>query len=172
MAVKRIDVISDTHGHLSRGLLESLSGCDLIIHAGDITSDNDFYTLQTVAPLKMCLGNNDWSGEYGPEVTKKVTFEYEGLTFMVVHQQRDLPIAGFNVGIYGHTHVPVKHLAQDGVLLMNPGSPTFPRSTEGPTMGRIMVEDGTVLSAEIIHLGPKDDSEQTGNGWVRSFLNW
>ena len=36
---KRIDIISDTHGHLSPALLEQLEGADLIIHAGDITSE-------------------------------------------------------------------------------------------------------------------------------------
>ena len=35
---------------------------------------------------------------------------------------------------------------------MNPGSPTFPRSSDGPTMGRIMVEDNKIVSARIIRL--------------------
>ena len=48
---------------------------------------------------------------------------------------------------------------------MNPGSPTFPRSSSGPTMGRIYVEDGRVLSSEIIKLGDGED-----RGWGRSFF--
>ena len=39
---------------------------------------------------------------------------------------------------------------------MNPGSPTFPRGGSGPTMGRIITYKGTVLSAGIIKLKPKD----------------
>ena len=37
---------------------------------------------------------------------------------------------------------------------MNPGSPTFPRGTLGPTIGRVIIEDGTILSAEIVQLKP------------------
>lgn len=158
MAVKRIDVLSDTHGHLPHYVIDSLEGCDLIVHAGDITSDEDFYTLKAIAPLKMCLGNNDWPGQYGPEVTRLVRFDYEGLSFCVTHYREKLTTERFDVGVFGHTHVPhcsymhvslCRHLPH-GSLIINPGSPTFPRSDKGPTMGRIMVEDGKILSAEIV----------------------
>ena len=148
MAKKRIDVLSDTHGRLSHEVLDALDGGDLIVHAGDITSEDDFVTLGALAPLRLCLGNNDWAGEYGPEVTRKVRFEYEGLRFCV-----------------GHTHVPERDTLNSGALLMNPGSPTFPRSANGPTMGRIYVEDGRVVSSEIIKLGDGED-----RGWGRSFF--
>ena len=39
-------------------------------------------------------------------------------------------------------------------LIMNPGSPTFPRTILGPTCGRIVVSDGSVVDAEIIQLDP------------------
>mgnify|MGYP003373323359 CR=1 FL=1 len=39
---KRIDIISDTHGYLSDELLAALEGADLIIHAGDMTSEADW----------------------------------------------------------------------------------------------------------------------------------
>ena len=64
---KRIDIISDTHGHLSDALLGALEGADLIIHAGDITSEADYHELATIAPLRAVLGNNDWYYDYGPE---------------------------------------------------------------------------------------------------------
>ena len=51
MAKKRIDVLSDTHGRLSHEVLDALDGCDLIVHAGDITSDEDFVTLGALAPV-------------------------------------------------------------------------------------------------------------------------
>ena len=54
---KRIDIISDTHGHLSDALLGALEGADLIIHAGDITSEADYHELATIAPLRAVLGN-------------------------------------------------------------------------------------------------------------------
>jgi uncharacterized protein len=65
---KRVAVISDTHGYLSEELIHALRGADLIVHAGDICSASDFRTLSGMAPLKLCLGNNDWGYDYGPGV--------------------------------------------------------------------------------------------------------
>ena len=31
---KRIDIVSDTHGHLSAELLEQIAGAHIIVHAG------------------------------------------------------------------------------------------------------------------------------------------
>lgn len=171
MTAKRIDVISDTHGHLSRELLQAIDGCDLLVHAGDMTSEDDYYTLSALSPLKMCLGNNDWAGEYGSDVVKKVYFDYQGLSFVLVHQRPYLADENFDVGIFGHTHVPFCEEQPNGSLLLNPGSPTFPRSSWGPTIARLMVQDGHVLSHEIIKLGVDKDDE-SGNKWVRSFFNW
>lgn len=167
MTAKRIDVLSDTHGRLSREVLDQLDGCDLIVHAGDITSEEDFATLGALAPLRLCLGNNDWSGEYGPDVTRMVRFEYEGLHFSVTHYREKLTGDRFDVGVFGHTHVPVCEYQANGSLLMNPGSPTFPRSAAGPTMGRIFVEDGRVTSAKIIKLG---DGQEERRGWGHGFF--
>ena len=72
MALVRFDVISDTHGYLSSELLEALQGANYIVHAGDITSNADYQTLQKIAPVKLCLGNNDFCYNYGPMVKKKI----------------------------------------------------------------------------------------------------
>ena len=112
----RYDIISDTHGYLSKRLLDQLQGADTIVHAGDICSASDYRTLSQIAPVQLCLGNNDWSYDFGPEVSPFV--EKDRAT---------------------------------GVLMMNPGSPTYPRSG-GPSMGRIICEEGKVVSARIIPL--------------------
>ena len=151
MTAKRIDVISDTHGHLSDALLSALEGADLIIHAGDMTSEMDWAHLCTIAPVKAVLGNNDYFRDYGPEVTALNTFEYEGLTFAVAHYREELPVGHVDVGVCGHTHVP-KLVEMGGHLIINPGSPTYPRSARGATMGRLFVENGAVISAKIIDL--------------------
>ncbi len=68
-SAKRIDIISDTHGYLSPALLDELKGADLIIHAGDLTSEMDYEHLRTIAPVRAVLGNNDYYRDYGPDVT-------------------------------------------------------------------------------------------------------
>lgn len=149
---KRIDIVSDTHGRLSPELLTELSGADLIVHAGDITSDMDLDHLRAIAPVQAVLGNNDhFFYDYGPDVTRLNEFEYEGLRFAVSHYREDLPLDRVDIAVCGHSHVPV--VAEMGTcVLINPGSPTFPRTARGATMARAWVADGALVSAEIIEL--------------------
>ena len=37
-------------------------------------------------------------------------------------------------------------------VLVNPGSPTCPRTDKGPTMARLFARDGEILSLEILQL--------------------
>lgn len=154
MAHTRYDVISDTHGHLSKRLLAELEGADVIVHAGDICSASDYLRLCGIAPVQMCLGNNDWQSDYGPMAKKRKVFFGSGLKWMVCHYRQRLSLTMCDVAVFGHTHVPL--LERDewtGTLVMNPGSPTSPRMS-GPTMGRIVVDEDSaqVVSAQIVDL--------------------
>ena len=150
MAVVRYDIVSDTHGYLSRELLAQLKGADCIVHAGDICSPSDYRTLERIAPIRLCLGNNDWAYDYGPTVKQTVRFFSSGLRWQMNHYRAKLDLSSCDIAICGHTHR--AYVERDGgVLVMNPGSPTFPRRG-GATMGRIVCEDGAILSAEIIEL--------------------
>lgn len=149
---KRVDIISDTHGWLKPELMDAIEGCDLLIHAGDITSEEDYAELKEAVPqLKAVLGNNDYYREYGPEVGKLNIFVYEGLRFSVAHYREDLPVGSSDVAVCGHTHRS-KIVKLGGCLVINPGSASFPRGTRGPTIARLYVADGQILSADIIDL--------------------
>lgn len=148
----RIDIVSDTHGNLSRELLTAIEGCDLLIHAGDITSDSNWATLRASVPqIRAVLGNNDWCYNYGPDVDRLNEFTFSGLRFAVAHYSRDLSFMTSDVAVCGHTHR-AKIEQMGSCLVINPGSASYPRGGAGPTIGRLMVDDGMVLSAEIIEL--------------------
>ena len=91
--------------YLSPALLDELEGADLIIHAGDLTSEMDYEHLCTIAPVRAVLGNNDYYRDYGPDVDRLALFTYEGLKFAVAHYREDLPVGSVDVAINGHTHV-------------------------------------------------------------------
>lgn len=149
---KRIDIVSDTHGYLAPELLRAIEGCDLLIHAGDITSESNFAELEASVPaVRAVLGNNDGYYSYGPEVKRVNEFEFEGVRFAVSHYERDLPIASCDVAVCGHTHRPKIECGR-GWMLINPGSASLPRGRREASFARLMVEDGHVLSAEIIDL--------------------
>ena len=139
-SAKRIDIISDTHGYLSPALLDELKGADLIIHAGDLTSEMDYEHLCTIAPVRAVLGNNDYYRDYGPDVDRLALFTYEGL-----------PVGSVDVAINGHTHV-TKEAQVGRCLVLNPGSASYPRGTRGPTMARMLVNDGQIISTKFIDL--------------------
>ena len=89
--------------------------------------------------------------DYGPDVRSTATFTYEGLRFAMTHYRENLPEGAIDVAVCGHTHRPVIVRRGRG-LLVNPGSPTYPRTMDGPSMARMYVQDGQVLSAEIVSL--------------------
>lgn len=149
-----VGVVSDTHGYLDPSLIDALDGVDAIVHAGDICSRSDYERLCRIAPVRACLGNNDYSYAYGPEVPQLNHFRMAGLRWQVCHYRERLEPRAADVAICGHTHRPFAETAPSGCLVMNPGSPTFPRTTLGPTCGRIAIAGGVVQSAEIIQLEP------------------
>ncbi len=174
MAATRFDIVSDTHGHVSDELLVALRGADMIMHAGDCCSYADYQTLCNFAPVAMCLGNNDWGMDYGPQVERVTRVFKEGLRWQLCHYEERLDLMTCDIAICGHSHRPfVRWESSPGgagrVLVVNPGSPTFPRTADGPTIARIMAEKGQVLSAEIIRLQRKE-RKRGGDDWSISRL--
>lgn len=201
----RIDIVSDTHGLLTEELKHELEGASHIVHAGDICSSKDLLSLRSIAPVHACLGNNDYAGQYGPDVTKMVSFIIDGVRFQVCHYKERLKPAGADVCVYGHTHRPSIERAEvggkagrrparsiaarfgasdhgttpsqlyddtaaeeeKGALLINPGSPTLPRTSLGPTIGRLWIRDGRVEDAQIVQL-PLSEAQQS-SPW---FMSW
>ncbi len=47
------------------------------------------------------------------------------------------------VVVFAHSHLPCNE-DEDGLLLFNPGSPTWPRQAPWPSMGILWIEDGAV----------------------------
>lgn len=168
-ATKRIDVISDTHGRLAPELLEQLKGADVIVHAGDMCSPLDLDKLNAIAPTYMALGNNDWAYEYhghnryGIEgnLADNVRMTLFGLVWEVCHYRERLRLDGVDIAICGHTHRPYVE-REDGLLIMNPGSTTYPRTQQGATFGRIRVSCGKVVDARIESLVRK----KAFSGWL------
>ncbi len=148
MTETRIDIISDTHSLISPELRRELTGADYIIHAGDITSPSDFRELQSIAKVKVVLGNNDFDGMYGALVEYHAHFVIDGVTFDVAHYEQNVHPESADVVVFGHTHRPVldwRDVNGREVLFVNPGSPTFPRGGTGASLARLWIKDSHVL---------------------------
>lgn len=161
--MKKIGVISDTHGSLSMPAYNALADCDEIIHAGDICDPDILRELRTLAPVHAVLGNID-APEYGQDVGRFAKPVIDGVRFLVAHKPSNVDISSLgsralapgdpipHVRIHGHTHVPLLLTGKDAApsqLLMNPGSASCPRGGHPRSIGKIEVDCGRILKAHI-----------------------
>jgi uncharacterized protein len=158
--------MADTHmpqraGALPGELLAHLGGADLILHAGDLMDPLLLEELGAYAPVRAVRGNMDPPDARLPETQE---FGFGGARVAMIHDsgpkqgrrtrmRRRFPEA--RVVIFGHSHIPLIE-DQDGLLLLNPGSPTDKRRQPRHTFGVLRAEEGEVR-AEIKVLEPKMD---------------
>jgi putative phosphoesterase len=123
-AVKRIGMISDTHGLLRKEAVEALRGSELIIHAGDVGKPEILEGVRKIAPVVAVRGNVD-TAEWARILPPTAVAEAGAVMIYVLHDVQELDLnpaaAGFRMVVSGHSHKPGK-MERDGVLYINPGS--------------------------------------------------
>ena len=154
-------VIADTHiprraRTLPENLLPHLKQANLILHAGDLMDPTLLSEMASYAPVRAVKGNLDPPELKLPEVLQ---FEFGGARIAMIHDsgrkkgrrsrmKRRFPEA--RVVIFGHSHIPWLEDAE-GLLLLNPGSPTDRRRQPEHTFALLWVEEGEVR-AEVLTL--------------------
>ena len=153
----KIGLISDTHSagsgwDLPTPILDALTGCDLILHCGDLECIGVLDCLEQVAPVLAVRGYEDprEPGERLADTTRVV--DVSGLKIGMVHDIQwpapPIPTTPDGTGLvypddglgdilarkfgepvdvvaFGDTHEELVEW-KDGVLFINPGSPTYP----------------------------------------------
>ena len=149
---KRIAVLSDTHGLLRQEVLDAITGCDAIIHGGDINKPEILDRLREIAPVYVVRGNND--KEWAEHLPATLTFQIEDCRFFLVHDKKEVPkdLTGIDTVIFGHSH---KYFEQtiDGRLWLNPGSCGRRRFDQEITLAVLTVE-GKSASVHKITIQP------------------
>ena len=146
--MKRVGLISDTHGLLRPEALALLRGSDFIVHAGDIGNSGVLDELRRLAPLTAVRGNND-KGAWARSIAETEVLQVGEVSIYVLHDLAELDLdpaaAGFNVVVTGHSHNP-RIGERDGVLYVNPGS-AGPRRFKLPiAVGELRVAGPSVNS--------------------------
>jgi putative phosphoesterase len=149
----QLGIISDTHGLLRPQATAALRGSDRIIHAGDVGSPEILDELARIAPVTAVRGNIDGAA-WAARLPDRTTVQAGDFTIFVLHiiDELDIDLArqGYAAVIFGHSHRP-RNEQVGRVLYFNPGS-AGPRRFKLPvTVGRLIVEGGT-LRGEIIEL--------------------
>lgn len=145
-----VGLISDTHGVLPAGVARAFSGCQRILHAGDVGSIEVLRELESIAPTDAVAGNVDAALAGVLDQLLRVTLA--GSSVIVAHRLEEALRAHraspADVLVVGHTHVPMVE-RREGVLVVNPGSVSRPRSAAGATVGVLEIAaDG--VSARIV----------------------
>ena len=159
-----IGLISDTHipdrgKELPQNVFDAFKNVDLILHAGDLTSLCIIEKLEEIAPVMAVQGNMDRAN--GIKLPKAKIVECEDLKIGIVHgevyprgdtQQLVYLAREMNVDILvsGHSHQP-KIEKEDGILLLNPGSPIVPRLADRTVM--LLEINKSEVDVEIVKIG-------------------
>ena len=132
----RIVVLSDTHmprsaEDLPAVVYEEIGKCDMIIHAGDFVEKELYDKLKSLRQTVAVIGNMD-SVKFRGILNSKEVIEIGKLKIGVIHgygAPSDLldtvrkEFSKVDVIVFGHSHKPMV-LEKNGVLYINPGSPT------------------------------------------------
>jgi uncharacterized protein len=122
--VRRIGLISDTHGLPRKEAVEALRGSELILHAGDVGKPEILEELRKIAPVVAVRGNVD-KDPWAQALPETAVAEAGAVLIYVLHDVNALDlnpaVAGFQIVVSGHSHKPGK-MERNGVLYINPGS--------------------------------------------------
>lgn len=146
--MKKIAIISDTHNVLSEKVISKIVGCDLIIHAGDITSSNILKKLETIATTISVKGNNDFQ----LDLPLSNVILVEDIKLYITHRYCDVPqnLKDITIVIFGHSHR-YECYQKEGIQYLNPGGCGRRRFSLPLTMAYVYV-DGSSFTIEKLEL--------------------
>lgn len=161
--MKRIGLLSDTHGYWDERYLKHFESCDEIWHAGDIGSLEVAERLEAFRPLRAVYGNIDGQDIRlrFPEVNR---FTLEGADVLIKHiggypDKYDPSIKNVllthppRLFISGHSHIlKVKYDKTLRMLHLNPGAAGKYGFHTVRTLMRFTINDGNFFDLEVIEL--------------------
>ena len=164
--MKKILLLSDTHGYLDDRILKYAAEADEIWHAGDVGTTVVSDQLQKIKPLKAVFGNID-----GAEVRKEFPlnnrFMCEEVDVWITHiggypgryspaVKEEIKANPPRIFISGHSHIlKVMNDKNLGLLHMNPGAAGKQGFHKVRTMLRFVIDGKEIKDLEVIELGKK-----------------
>ncbi len=166
--MKKILLLSDTHGHLDKKITSYISQSDELWHAGDIGNLKVLDYLASLKPLKSVYGNID-GNQVRLQSSEVLSFNCEGVSVIIIH------IAGYpgkynlkakalikkykpKLFICGHSHIlKVIQDKENNHLHMNPGAAGIYGFHKKRTMLRFEIDKGKIQNLDVIELGTRGD---------------
>jgi uncharacterized protein len=158
--MKKLGLLSDTHGFLDKNIVTFLANTDEIWHAGDIGSMEVLETLQSLKPLRAVYGNID-NHEIRSLVPKIQLFSIEDVIIFMTHIggypgnyektiKLQLKETKAKIFIAGHSHI-LKVIADKelDLLHLNPGAAGRSGNHQLQTAMRFEIEGTEIRNLEI-----------------------
>lgn len=158
----KVMVVSDTHkrhSNLAKALKQT-GAIDLLIHLGDAEGCEDEIKRLAKCQLEIVAGNNDYFtdldyekeirlGKYHILITHG---HYYYVTTGIENIKRECAARGFDIVMFGHTHVPIISYGND-IVAVNPGSISYPRQeTRKPSYLMAEIDKGGEIHFNIHYL--------------------
>lgn len=167
IGMKKIGIISDTHGYFDEKLKKVFAGVDEIWHAGDIGDMKVLHELRRLHPVKAVYGNiDDPNGD--EECKQDLIFECENKKVLITHiggypgkytsRVKSLLKAHPDIGIVvcGHSHIakvmPDQHYHH---IHFNPGAAGREGFHVMRTVLRLQIDGDKIDHLELIELGKR-----------------
>ncbi len=164
--MKRIGLLSDTHGYLDPKIFTYFAEVDEIWHAGDIGSIEVIDQLKTFKPVRAVFGNID-DHVIRREVPEFNRFTIEHVNVLITHiggkpgkystpAFNELEKEAPNLFICGHSHILlVKMDPKYSMLWMNPGACGIKGFHSVKTLLRFSITADRIHDLEVIELGKR-----------------
>ena len=164
--MKKILLLSDTHGYLDDKIIKYVNESDEVWHAGDIGKKEILNSLSETKPLKAVYGNIDGI-EIRLQTKEFLFFNYGNHKVLITH------IAGYpgkynksvktlissyepNILVCGHSHIlKVIYDKKNKHLHLNPGAAGISGFHKTRTMLRFQLNYDKVNKLEVIEIGKR-----------------
>jgi|TARA_B100002019_G_C21249611_1_gene590358 putative phosphoesterase len=164
--LKKILLLSDTHGHLDQKILKYIDGADEVWHAGDIGTTAVADGISKIKPLRGVYGNID-GHELRSQFPENQIFSCQGVKVLMTHIggypgrynprvkkliQEEKP----QLYVCGHSHIlKVIPDRKNNLLHMNPGACGIQGFHKVRTLLRFELNQGKIENLEAIELGQR-----------------
>ena len=165
--MKRIGLLSDTHGYLDQKIKSYFSQVDEIWHAGDIGSIEILDELKAFKPTRAVWGNID-NHQIRRETKEFLRFKIEEVDILITHiggrpEKYSKPVYDelLNNGapklfICGHSHITLVQMDKRfNMLWMNPGACGYKGFHAVKTILRFSITGDRIHDLEVIELGKR-----------------
>lgn len=162
--MKKIGLLSDTHGYLDAKIIKHFADVDEIWHAGDIGTIDVLDNLKKIKPVRAVFGNID-NAEIRSETSEFLSFAVENCRILMTHiagkpgkysrplyerLQKESP----DILICGHSHIlVVKNDPIHNMLWINPGACGIKGFHQVKTIIKFEINRNKPQNMQVIELG-------------------